>query len=213
MLPLSMWANAQGLPSRRYTDMGSPRAHLEAQIQKLVMLPLMLSKAILVLPVLAFFRKTSLIWSVKCRWKINQGKRPSTWTAGYHFLPKLSYGMCSVQQSVTDDKGLCHGIPELVLKKKDCEVFPCPTKPAWRRRTTSICGMGVIICTHRSSPSLTRDWLLPHMAVYRGQDSSYQTLATLYEHLIWIRANWIWANCKDLSKQAKGTFSRRNIFY
>lgn len=117
MLPLSMWANAEGLPSRRYTDMGSPRADLEAQVQILVMLPLMLSKAILILPVLAFFRKTSLIWSVKCRWKINQGKRPSTWTAGYHFLPKLSYGMCSVRQSVTDDKGLCHGIHELIPKK------------------------------------------------------------------------------------------------
>lgn len=37
--------------------------------------------------------------------------------AGNHFLPKLSYGMYSVQQSITDDKGLCYGVIELILKK------------------------------------------------------------------------------------------------
>lgn len=45
------------------------------------------------------------------------GKQAFHMDGSKHFLTKLSYGRYSVQQSITDDKGLCHGVIEQILKK------------------------------------------------------------------------------------------------
>ena len=114
-------------PSFKYTDMGSSSEELETKVRQLVPWALMLSKAQPNVSIHCISANVSIrwaelssaemIWSVKCSRIINQGNGPSTWMSGNCFLPELSYGTNSVQWSITDDKGLCCGAIELILKK------------------------------------------------------------------------------------------------
>lgn len=58
MLSLSTRANAQSIPSFKYTDMGSSSEDLETKARKLVMGALMLTKAQPVVPMLTFVRQS-----------------------------------------------------------------------------------------------------------------------------------------------------------
>lgn len=93
----------------------------------------------------------------------NQSGKQAFHTDGSkHFLTKLSYGMYSVQQSITDDKGLCHGVIEQILKKIARCFHALQSQLGGK---PPICSTGIICYTHRSSSGLTRNRLLIYTVV------------------------------------------------